>query len=36
MELLGVKSLSVSQLKKLAALKAAHTAGPVMVIGFAF
>lgn len=35
MELLGVKSLSASQLKKLAALKAAHTAGPVVAIGFA-
>ncbi|KAL2167580.1 hypothetical protein VTG60DRAFT_1091 [Thermothelomyces hinnuleus] len=31
----GVKTLSESQLQKLAALRAAHTAGPVEAIGFA-
>lgn len=35
LELLGSKTLSARQLEKLAALRAAHTAGPVRAIGFA-
>lgn len=35
MELLGTKELSAKQQKKLAALRAAHTAGPVIAAGFA-
>jgi len=31
----GVKMMSAAQLEKLAALRAAHTAGPVEVVGFA-
>ncbi|KAL2158727.1 hypothetical protein VTH06DRAFT_4209 [Thermothelomyces fergusii] len=34
-ELYGTKTLSESQLQKLAALRAAHTAGPVEAVGFA-
>lgn len=34
-ELYGAKVLSSAQLEKLAALRAAHTAGPVEVVGFA-
>ncbi|KHN94903.1 Pyoverdine biosynthesis [Metarhizium album ARSEF 1941] len=35
LELLGTKSLSARQLEKLAVLRAAHTAGPVVATGFA-
>lgn len=35
LELLGTKELSATQQKRLAALRAAHTAGPVIAAGFA-
>lgn len=34
-EMFGVKRLTTQQLEKLAALRAAHTAGPVIAVGFA-